>query len=75
MKSKKTISESFYMKLAKLLLGPKYRPALDKYERELANNNEFKALMGDIEKQQQQLEDTVKNYCKRWPDSPLCTKK
>ena len=62
MKSKQTISESFYMKLAKLLLGPKYRPALDRYERELANNNEFKALMSDIEKQQAQLETKCKEF-------------
>lgn len=75
MKPKQHISESFYMKLAKLLLGPKYSRALDKYETELKDNAEFNVLMNDLEKKQQELEDTVKNYCKRWPDSPLCKKR
>jgi hypothetical protein len=64
---------SFYMKLAKLLLGKKYGKALDKYV-ELKKNPEFNVLMGNLEKSQQELEDTVKDYCKRWPDSPLCKK-
>ena len=65
---------SFYIKLSKLLLGPgsNASKALDKYETELKNNPEFKVLRDNIDKAQQDLEDTVKDYCKRWPDSPLC---
>lgn len=75
MKPKQRISESFYMKLAKLLLGPKYSKALDKYESDFRNDAEFKVLIDDMGKKQQELEDMVKNHCKRWPDSPLCQKK
>ena len=75
MKPKQRISESFYMKLAKLLLGPKYSKSLDKYESDLKDNAEFRVLMSDIEKKQQELQDTIRNHCKRYPDSALCKKK
>lgn len=64
---------SFYMKLAKLLLGKKHGKALDKYV-ELKKDPKFNFLMGNLEKSQQELEDTVKDYCIRWPDSALCKK-
>jgi|688.fasta_scaffold888304_2 hypothetical protein len=65
----------FYMKLAKFLLGPKYRSALNKYESDFKNDPEFKVLLDDMDKKQQELEDMVKNHCKRWPTSALCKQK
>jgi transcription termination factor NusB len=72
MKPKSTISESFFLKLAKMLISPKYRPALEKYEKDLKNDPEFKVLLDDMSKKQEELDAMVKNHCKRWPDSPLC---
>lgn len=72
MKSKSNISESFFLKLAKMLISPKYRSALDKYEKDLKDDPEFKVLIDDMSKKQAELDNMVKNHCKRWPDSPLC---
>ena len=64
---------SFSMKLAKLLLGKKYGKALDKYI-ELKKNPEFNVLMSDLEKKQEELRDTIRDHCKRYPNSALCKK-
>jgi hypothetical protein len=74
MKPKQRISESFFMKLAKLLIAPKYRPQLDKYESELKNNGEFQSLVHTLDKTQEDLNIMVKDFCKRYPTSSLCKK-
>ena len=43
-------------------------------EKDLKNDPEFKVLLDDMSKKQEELDTMVKNHCKRWPDSPLCNK-
>ena len=74
MKPKQRISESFFMKLAKLLIAPKYRTHLDKYENELKNNGEFREIIHTISKTQEDLNIMIKDFCKRYPTSALCKK-
>ena len=68
------LTEGFLTKVIKHMFSPMINRGLKKLVKDLYDDPELQSVLADYHASVERTADTLKGYCKKNPDSPLCDK-
>jgi len=67
-----SLNEGLLTKIIARILKPKVDRVLKQYVKSLNDDPELQASLADLQKSRERVKDTLKDYCKKYPNSGYC---